>query len=504
VGRSQQPDWVSDGRQSTPTPAVQDPRAQDPWEQRAPEQRLGGRRVGPARRKDPGTARFAAPSSYPTGPLPVFTGEAAITEVLDVALRVGEVLLSSGAATADVMTDIHAVTSALGVKRCQVDITYTAIAISAHRGVSSPAVNTMRVVNSRSLDYTRLAEVDRVVRNAQAGTLTAHAAHRELDRITTAPHPYPRWVATLAWSGMAASSALLVGGGWLVCAVALVSAMVIDRTKRALSRIGLPAFFQQVAGGVIATLPAALLFAARGGLHLTVSPAQVAAAGVIVLLSGLSLVGGMQDAISGAMVTATARLLDVLLQTAGIIVGVGIALKLASGLGVVLPALDASSTVLSQLPVQVICAAGAGAFFAVACYAQRRAALVAAGAAAAGFVVFGVLHHLAGDTLMASAAAATCVGFAGEVLSRRYQIPPLVIAVSGITPLLPGHAVYRGLFAMINSDPITGLSEMSTALGTAAALASGVVLGQWTATALRTKLAHPDTNPPDPDRLGSR
>jgi len=103
VGRSQQPDWVSDGRQSTPTPAVQDPRAQDPWEQRAPEQRLVRRRVGPARRKDPGTARFAAPSSYPTGPVPAFTGEAAITEVLDVALRVGEVLLSSGAATADVI-----------------------------------------------------------------------------------------------------------------------------------------------------------------------------------------------------------------------------------------------------------------------------------------------------------------------------------------------------------------------------------------------------------------
>ena len=105
-------------------------------------------------------------------------------------------------------------------------------------------------------------------------------------------------------------------------------------------------------------------------------------------------------------------------------------------------------------------------------------------------MVFGLLHHLAGDTLMASAAAATCVGLAGEVLSRRHHIPPLVIAVSGITPLLPGHAVYRGLFAIINSDPITGLSEMSTALGTGAALASGVVLGQWIATALRTQLAH--------------
>jgi len=73
-----------------------------------------------------------------------------------------------------------------------------------------------------------------------------------------------------------------------------------------------------------------------------------------------------------------------------------------------------------------------------------------------------------------------------------------------ITPLLPGHAVYRGLFAMINSDPITGLSEMSTALGTGAALAFGVVLGQWIAIALRTKLTKHVPRVPGPDPVGRR
>jgi len=448
------------------------------------------RRTVVQRSKDPSTAQFAAPAQYPTDPLPVVSGEAAITEVLDLALRVGEVLLSSGAATIDVTTDILTVTSAYGLPRCQVDITFTAISISAHRGLSSPPVNTMRVVNYRSLDYTRLAEVDRVIRSAQRGMVTAREAHGELDRLTTAPHPYQRWVATLAWSGMAASVALLVGGGWLVCTVAFVSAAVIDRTKRLLNRTGLPYFFQQVVGGFIATLPAALLFAAQDVIHITVAPSQVAAAGVIVLLSGLSLVGSMQDAITGAMVTASARFLEVLILTAGIIVGVGLALKVASGLGVVLPALGASTTALSQLPVQVLAAAGSGAFFALASYAERRALVFAAVAGAAGFAVFGVLQHIAGGTLMASAAAATVVGFAGGVLSRRYRIPPLVIAVSGITPLLPGLAVYRGLFAMTNSDPVTGLSEMSAALGIGAALASGVVLGEWMARSLRSTLAH--------------
>ena len=442
------------------------------------------------RHKDPSTAQFAAPAQYPTDPFPTFGGEAAITEVLDLALRIGEVLLSSGAATADVISDMLRVTSAFGLPRCEVDITFTAISISAHRGLSSPPVNTMRVVNYRSLDYTRLAKIDRVVRRVQQGGLTARQAHGELDQLTTAPHPYPRWVATLAWSSMAASIALLVGGSWLVCTVAFLSAAVIDRTKRLLNRTGLPSFFQQVIGGFIATLPAALLFAVQDQLNLTFRPSQVAAAGVIVLLSGLSLVGSMQDAITGAMVTASARFLEVFVLTAGIIVGVGLALKFASGLGVTLPALDASNFDLSGLPVRVLAAAGTGAFFALASYAERRALLFAAAAGAAGFAVFGLLQQIAGGTLMASAAAATCVGFAGAVLSRRYRIPPLVIAVSGITPLLPGMAVYRGLFAMTNSDPVTGLAEMSAALGIGAALAAGVVLGEWMARAASIALTH--------------
>ena len=50
---------------------------------------------------------------------------------------------------------------------------------------------------------------------------------------------------------------------------------------------------------------------------------------------------------------------------------------------------------------------------------------------------------------------------------------PVAARTVMITSLLPGHAVYRGLFAMINSDPITGLLEMSTAPHWAGAGRSG-------------------------------
>ena len=49
---------------------------------------------------------------------------------IDLALRVGEVLLSSGAGTADATATMLGVTAAGGLRGCEVDITFTSMAIS--------------------------------------------------------------------------------------------------------------------------------------------------------------------------------------------------------------------------------------------------------------------------------------------------------------------------------------------------------------------------------------
>ncbi len=66
---------------------------------------------------------------------------------------------------------------------------------------------------------------------------------------------------------------------------------------------------------------------------MTIRPSQIIAAGVVVLLSGLSLVGSVQDAITGAPITAAARFFEVVMMTGGIIAGVALSLRVASALG---------------------------------------------------------------------------------------------------------------------------------------------------------------------------
>nr|CEL23339.1 possible amino acid export carrier protein [Kibdelosporangium sp. MJ126-NF4] len=412
--------------------------------------------------------------------------ESVVNQVLDLALRVGEVQLSSGAGASDVTATVIAVANACGFEQCAVDVTFTSITACCHRGPDHAAVSSMRVVRSRGLDYTRLAAVERLVRDITRHRISLVDAAKRLDRITTARHPYPRWVATAAWAGMAASITVLLGAGPLVALVAAGITAVIDRIGRMLNRRNLPFFFQQVIGGALAT-GGSLAVVSTGWLG--ESPTLVVAAAITVLLSGLSVVGAVQDAITGYNVTAAGRAMEVVLMTAGLIGGVVLALNMASELGLPrVPMAEALPPTALRLPVQALAGAAAAGCFALASYATMRSLLVASAAGALGALGYGGLVLTGAGPIVSSAVAATVIGFGGGVLSRRLRITPLVVAVSGMTPLFPGLTTYRSLYELAVDHTATGVVTLMTALGIALALGAGVVLGEYLAQPVRSSL----------------
>jgi uncharacterized membrane protein YjjP (DUF1212 family) len=406
--------------------------------------------------------------------------------VLDLALRIGEVQLSSGAGAADVTATMIAVTDACGLPRCEVDVIFTSISVCCHRGTLASPVTSLRVIRSRGLDYTRLAAVETLVRKLTSGQLTSEAGLVEMDRITTAPHPYPRWVATAAWAGMAAAVALLLGGTGMLAVLAAAVTGVIDRVGRLLNKRALPFFFQQVVGGVLGS--GAALVVTANGLVPVGQLSLLVAAGIVVLLSGLSVVSSVQDAITGYNVTAAGRSMETVLMSAGLIAGVALALRISVQLGLNSTLVAGEQLSFGTLPIQIVTGAAASACFALASYAQPRALLVAGLAGASGVACYSTLTAIGADMITASAVAAVLIGFCGALMSRRLRIPPLVVAVSGMTPLLPGLTTYRGLFQLTVQNDMTGLSTLVLALGVGLALAAGVVLGEYLAQPVRTGL----------------
>jgi uncharacterized membrane protein YjjP (DUF1212 family) len=419
---------------------------------------------------------------------PALPSDSTVNLVLDVALRIGEVLMASGAGASDVTATVIAVTSAYGLPHCEVDVIFTSISICCQRGSDLAPVTTHRVVRSRALDYTRLSDADGLVGRITAGLVDAETARVELRAITDAPHPYPRWVATAAWAALAASVAVLIGGGPLVALIAGGTTAVIDRVGRLLNRRGLPFFFQQLVGGALAT-SVTLLLMHWGLLPSGVAPSLVVAAAITVLLSGLSVVSAVQDAISGFNVTAAGRAMETTMMSAGLVAGVVIGLDLAVRLGLPSTPLAAPlpQTAL-RLPVQVLAGAAAAACFALASYTNRRALPVAAGAGALGTAAHGALDLVGFNQIGGSAVAAVLIGFCGGVMARRFGLPPLVVAVSGLTPLLPGLTTYRSMFQLAVQRTPAGLPTLMVAVATALALAGGVVLGEYLAQPVRTGL----------------
>nr|CAB0872568.1 amino acid export carrier protein [Corynebacterium diphtheriae] len=58
-------------------------------------------------------------------------------------------------------------------------------------------------------------------------------------------------------------------------------------------------------------------------------------------------------------------------------------------------------------------------------------------------------------------------------------------AVAGITPMLPGLSIYRGMYAALNEQTLLGFTNVAMALSICCSLAAGVVLGEWVARRIR-------------------
>lgn len=421
----------------------------------------------------------------------------AVRGVLELALRIGEAMLSLGAPAVDVTQAIDRVTRAFGLDGCQIDLTFTSITVSYDPASAGDPVTMMRVVVDRVPDYSRLARVMDLARGVGTAPVQPdHAAarleavHAALDEVITAPQLYRRWVVTVAVAVVAAAVAVLLGGGPAVALMAGATSALIDRVVWALARWGLPPFFLQAAGAAVAALVAVALYIALPLLPVdqqALRPSLVVASGIVVLLAGLSLVGAADDAISGFPVTAGARTFEVVLLTLGIVVGIGAVLDVARRLGVPLVLLEAPSVTVA-VPLQAAAAGVVALAWAVASYSRPRAALVAAGVGSVAWVVFAGVAGLGAGPAVASAVAATVVGFVSESVGVRLGVPPIVTSVCGIVPLLPGLAIYRGLFEVVNDpagDLVSGSTTLFGAVLVGLGLAAGVTLGEFLAAPVR-------------------
>ncbi|GAA4855034.1 threonine/serine ThrE exporter family protein [Kitasatospora terrestris] len=401
-----------------------------------------------------------------------------IPRILDLSLRIGELLLASGEAAEDVEAAMLGIAHAYRLDHCEPQVTFTLISISHQPSLIDAPVTADRVVRRRTSDYTRLAAVHRLVADITEERVSVNDGYRRLAEIRRNRHPYPAWGLALATGLLAGAATFLVGGqtdtkAWLVFANAFVAAVAGDRLASMIARRGLPEFYQFV----IAAMPAALLgiLLSFNDLHLRGS--VVITGGLFALLPGRALVAAVQDGLTGFYITAAARLLEVMYLIAGIVIGVMLVLYLGVNYNAELRP-DESLGGQADPPVQLVAAILLSAAFAMLLQTDRRTLPMVVLNTAIGWSTYGVLTNNARiSPIVATGVAAGLVGLSGQLMARYRYASALPYVTAAIGPLMPGSALYLGMLAFAQGHPSAGLVSVTRAAALAMALAIGVNLG---------------------------
>ena len=394
--------------------------------------------------------------------------------VLDLAIRCGEVIFASGASAEDATATMLAVTRAYGLKGCEADVTHTVITLSWDDASASDSITRSRNVKYRTLDYTRLTNTSTLIDDLLHDPIPVGEARVRVNSIIAARPIYPVLVRRIGWSLVGTGAAFLLGGGLLVVAAAFVATFFVDLLTGRLARTRISVFYQTLAGGAIGPIVAAVVHF----LDPTANSSLVVVATIIMLLAGVTSFGAVQDVLSGFYVTGTARVLEALLITGGLVAGVAGTTMLLARFGLVLDITPYVAPTLEEIPLQLAASVVIIVGFALAVEVPPRAIWAVSVLGIVAYLVYA--SGLAADVGVAWAAgtAALVVGVLSAVASRVVRTPPLPLVVSALVPLVPGLILFRGLLEL-SAGSIDGLLSMLEAASVAVALAAGALLGQY-------------------------
>ena len=433
------------------------------------------------RNTDPETLTFALPGQDDQ------VSQRHARTAIDLALRVGEALLVMGASAADVTASTLQLLAAYGVTSAHVDVTFTSITVSVHRGLDEDPLTVLRVIRQRSVDHSRLQNVQRLVgritRSSAETKPSVDQAREELVAVLRAPQPYHHWVGTLGGSLLTVGVVISFGGSPATMVLAAISAAVVSGAAAALGRAGFPTFFVQVISAAIpsglALGVAVLQFHGMAGWIDT--PSLVVVSGIVMLLAGMTVVGAAQDALDGYYVTASARGLEVVVITTGIAAGIGLVITVSTLAGLPLT-ISAQISAVTAIGPSALAALLAGVGFSLSSRASPKTVLVAAIVTPVVYLAYLPIMPLRLPVGFGVAAPAILAGVLGYVAQRLLRVPEQAVTTAAIVMLLPGLAVFRGVGSLISdSAGGTGVTDLLSAIGTGLGLAAGASVGGFVA-----------------------
>lgn len=414
--------------------------------------------------------------------------EATITRILDLAMRIGDSMMAVGSSAHEVTLALTRVARAYDLNTVHVNVTYDSVIVSYHRGDGDQPITLMRVIKAASPDYSKLQRLQALLFEIEDGLELEEARHA-FRHIKRTPFRYRPVVVLCSRALLATGISVMFGGSPVIMALTFIAALAASLTQAWLLRLRVPRFFSQVAGGFAVTAVAvtvSALGAAGIDPFVGVRPSIIVASGIMLMLAGLAVVGAAQDAIDGFALTAIGRILDLTIQTLGVVLGILLGLEVGRVLGILM-VLPTGSQEYGPLTALVLGALLASVAVGLSNGAGLRTLVVTGVLSAVAIVSFFGARELGLNPVASSGIGAFLASVVGAFMAYRFHVPSVAVITAAIIPLVPGGTVFQGLLGVVEAGGtadglVAGGGSLVTAGMIGIALATGASFGLFLGT----------------------
>ena len=250
-------------------------------------------------------------------------------QITDISLEVGRIMLQSGSSTNRVETMMRKVCVGFGYPDTESYVTPTGIFISVATEGGRIDTSIKRIENRR-IDLGKITRVSRLVNTLAQHSITEdkklheyRKLNAELIQIDT-DQIWPQWLTNLCGGATSGFFCLLFGGAWSEFLIASVIGIIVSWGMKYLARLAFNNFLLNALAAALIVFLAKLSDYYLPYIRLD----QIIIGGIMLLVPGLSITNAIRDTMSGDLVSGTARAVEALFITVGVVAGSGSMLKI--------------------------------------------------------------------------------------------------------------------------------------------------------------------------------
>lgn len=396
-------------------------------------------------------------------------------QVADLALEVGDIMLSHGAETSRVEDTICRILNTTAFAHAEAYVSLTGIILCLDDSSLSDSLTLVRRISQRTNNLGRISAANDLSRRFVSGQFTVEEALTEAKGICQKV-VYSPWFSLVCLPVIAATFTFMLKGTPRDAAAAALMSVFVSLVRLGLLRLQL---LQQVQDFLCAAFLGVAALAFTFWLPLGQHLQPILAGSIMILVPGLPLTVSFRDLVQGDYISGIARLLEAVITALCVAAGVSIVMRLYESFAGPIPDLQPDSWILFgqnwPLPpfiwFEALCSCFASVFFCIVFETDRRHLFWCGVAGAVPWFVYRTVELYFPGLIPCNFTAALVASAMAYALARRRKAPVTIFFTAGIFCLVPGYKIYQTMFYFLGQEIDLGVTALLNTAGIAILIA---------------------------------